>query len=227
MKIIKNIGNCYLCDINLEKKPMLDHLLKCHQADDMTETQECCLLKIEASYMKDYWLFIDLPMNKTLREVDTFLRKIWLECCGHLSSFHDPVDLIHTHIPKNSKLKSFDKGEVITHLYDYGTTSHTSVTFMGSISREKQRNTVRLLARNAPLVFNCEDCGKLADDTYFFFYDGTSKLLCTSCGSEYESDTYSTLPIINSPRMGMCGYTGEFDIYGFNFDSKIKAKAKT
>lgn len=30
---------------------------------------------------------MDVPADKALNTLDRFLRKIWLECCGHLSEF--------------------------------------------------------------------------------------------------------------------------------------------
>lgn len=34
-----------------------------------------------------YWLDVDVKENAPLRDLDGFLRVIWLECCDHLSSF--------------------------------------------------------------------------------------------------------------------------------------------
>lgn len=46
------------------------------------------LLKIETPYEKDYWLYADISMTSTLKTLDTFLRDIWLECCGHMGAFY-------------------------------------------------------------------------------------------------------------------------------------------
>ena len=37
--------------------------------------------------MPMYWLHIEIPAKATLEDLDHFLRAVWLECCGHLSSF--------------------------------------------------------------------------------------------------------------------------------------------
>lgn len=34
-----------------------------------------------------YWLVIEVKDTATLKDVDQFLRNIWLECCSHLSAF--------------------------------------------------------------------------------------------------------------------------------------------
>jgi hypothetical protein len=36
---------------------------------------------------KPYWLHIEMPARAKLADLDSFLRGIWLECCGHLSEF--------------------------------------------------------------------------------------------------------------------------------------------
>ena len=77
-------GNCYLCGAELGKTAMKNHILKCHAGE---AGQECRLLKIEGAYDKGYWLYVDIPVDKTLNALDKFLRKIWLECCGHMSEF--------------------------------------------------------------------------------------------------------------------------------------------
>lgn len=33
------------------------------------------------------WMFLTVPSNATLHFLDQFLRKTWLECCGHMSMF--------------------------------------------------------------------------------------------------------------------------------------------
>jgi len=42
---------------------------------------------VEGSYLPYYWMHLELPANATLEDLDSFLRDIWLECCGHLSAF--------------------------------------------------------------------------------------------------------------------------------------------
>ncbi|MGH7490400.1 MAG: hypothetical protein ACREMY_33035, partial [bacterium] len=34
-----------------------------------------------------YWLDLDVKESSPMRQLDEFLRDIWLECCGHLSCF--------------------------------------------------------------------------------------------------------------------------------------------
>jgi len=211
-------GNCYICGAELGKTAMKNHLLKIHGAE--TDGQECCLLKAEGAYDKDYWLFFDLPVGKALSDVDGFLREIWLECCGHMSAFSDSL---HNEVSLSRKLNTLGIGAKLLHEYDFGTTTKTVVTVVGTIIRKPQKEIVRLLARNVPPQYRCAECGSPAK--YICtecVYDIDNPYYCKKCGEKHEHDEM-LLPITNSPRMGACAYDGELDTYAF-VPAKIKAK---
>ena len=203
-------GTCYLCGAELGKVAMKNHILKVHGGDP--SLQKCRLLKIEGAYAKDYWLYIDIPVNKTLSAVDTFLRKIWLECCGHMSAFTDSQ---HNELGQGRKLGGFDPGSKFLHEYDFGSTTETLITVVADTYREPQRAAVRLLARNIPPQFRCCKCGKGA--AYICvecLYDSDDPFFCKTCMKKHEHE--DTLPLTNSPRMGVCSYDGEQDKYAFS-----------
>ena len=207
---VQSKGNCYLCGAELGKVAMKNHILKVHAGD--RSLQKCRLLKIEGAYEKNYWLYIDVPVNKTLSAVDIFLRKIWLECCGHMSAFSDPR---HEELGKGRQLGGFAPGDKILHEYDFGSTTESLITVVGDTYREPQRNAVRLLARNAPPAFICCKCGKAA--TYICvecIYEVDNPFFCEECADHHEHDYF--LPVTNSPRMGVCGYEGSQDEYAFS-----------
>ena len=77
-------GPCYLCGREMAKGYMGRHLLAEHYTEG--GDQQCCLLKIEDED-SNYWLFVDIPVSSSLSTLDSFLRAVWLECCGHLSAF--------------------------------------------------------------------------------------------------------------------------------------------
>lgn len=198
-------GNCYLCGVELGKVAMKNHILKYHSREG--EGQECRLLKIEGAYDKDYWLYLDIPVDKTLTVLDTFLRKIWLECCGHLSQFNGTG--------KSSKIGRFSVGDKFRHEYDMGDTTETLITVAGTTWRPVQRETVRLLAQNVPPQFQCAKCGASADFICVeCAYTSDNPFYCSDCVETHEHDEMM-LPVTNSPRMGVCGYDGELDTYDF------------
>lgn len=199
-------GNCYLCGAQLGKTAMKNHLLKEYGA--RANGQACYLLKIEGRYDKNYWLYIDVSLDKSLSAIDTFLRKIWLECCGHMSEFEGAG--------KNRRLSNLSVGDRLSHIYDYGTTTETLLTIVGETTRTPQKNIVRLLARNVPPQFTCSVCGKPADSICIDCRWSTENpFFCNTCAEEHEHDDMM-LPVTNSPRMGECGYCGELDTFGFD-----------
>ena len=215
-------GNCYLCGAELGKAAMKNHILKAHN-QEATEP-ECVLLKIEGTYDKDYWLYVDLPVDKSLAALDKFLRSIWLECCGHLSAFRESG--YGDDIGKNRKWNGFDSGDQLLHEYDFGDTTECLITVIGRTSRSPQRSVVRLLARNTPPQFQCAQCGAPAVDICIeCMYDSREPFYCTACGEQHEHDEEMRLPITNSPRMGVCGYCGELDKYEFKA-KKIEPKGR-
>lgn len=197
-------GTCYICGTELGKTAMKNHILKTHSSGT---GQECRLLRLEGAYNKDYWLYVDIPVDKTLKALDAFLRKIWLECCGHLSEFQGAG--------KSSRIGRFSEGDQFLHRYDMGDTTETLVTVMGTTWRPPQREAVRLLSRNMSPQFSCADCG--APAAYICTecqWDSGNPFYCERCARRHEHEDM-LLPVTNSPRMGVCGYTGELDTFAF------------
>lgn len=208
-------GNCYLCGRELGKTAIKNHILKVHTE---VSGQECRLLKIEGAYNKNYWLYVDIPTSSTLSTLDIFLRKIWLECCGHLSVFRDHYD----EVGMSRKLSTFEEGDQLLHEYDFGSTTETLISVLGTVYRKQQRG-VRLLARNIPPEFRCCECGEIAE--YIStpqLYSSDNPFYCNECAEKKDDEfNWGLLPVTNSPRMGVCGYCGEQDT--FTFVSPIKA----
>ncbi|MDR2713704.1 MAG: hypothetical protein LBB91_11390 [Clostridiales bacterium] len=210
-------GNCYICGKELGKTARKNHIVKSH--NDPEGDQRCFLLKIEGVYDRSYWLFIDVPLDKTLSTVDTFLRDIWLECCGHLSAFRIGR---YDEIGKSRKLNTFSIGDKLLHEYDFGTPTESLITVVAEVSRKKQRNAVRLLARNVPPDHRCSICGEPADVICCeCMYESDDPFFCEECAEKHEEEHDMMLDVANSPRMGECGYGGDLAEYVFD-PKKIK-----
>ena len=206
-------GHCYLCGAIVAKSGFLKHFSSRHSGGEEAENQKCVLLKVEDAEDKVYWLYLDMPLTSTLKTLDTFLREIWLECCGHMSAFYQRGGV---EIGKSTKLERIPTGSVLFYEYDFGSTTELRITFLHPVSRPKQRKAVRLLARNLPLLFECGQCGEAADyvccecdamEEYPFF--------CEKCMASHEHEGCA-LPAVNSPRMGVCAYCGEYDVYEYS-----------
>ncbi len=204
-------GNCYLCGQLMGKAGFKRHFLAAHPYEG-ENGQKCVLLKVENAGSKSYWLYLDMPVTSTLKTLDSFLRKIWLECCGHLSEFH----FGRMPISMSTAIGSFSEGCTLSYEYDFGSTTELVITIMGSMIRPRQKAAVRLLGRNEPYHFTCQNCGKEADYICpYCIWEKENPFLCEGCVGEHEHEEEILLPVVNSPRMGVCGYCGEQDVYGF------------
>ena len=209
-------GNCYDCGKQFSKTGIAKHLLTSHNDGD----EKCYLLKAEGVYSKKYWLYFTAPKDAALSDVDVFLRRIWLECCGHMSGFSVAtrgrsmygMRRADAKVGKSRKLEEIGVGLTLEYQYDYGSTTRLAVSIVGKIMRPAQSPQVRLLARNEAPSFACEVCGKPAD--YAHTYE--DKYLCEEHFDRNDEDEVCEyLPITNSPRSGVCAYEGEDDIWTF------------
>ncbi|MDI6903856.1 MAG: hypothetical protein QMC77_09015, partial [Methanocellales archaeon] len=55
----------------------------------------------------------------------------------------------------------------------------------------------------------CESCGKTATRVCTQCVWSGEGWLCDECAGKHECGEDMLLPVVNSPRVGMCGYTGE------------------
>ena len=195
-------GNCFMCGKTAAKTAMKNHLLKDHNSGD----EQCLLIKAEGAYDKNYWLFFTIAKNSTFTHMDNFLREIWCECCGHLSAFR----IGGQEYGKSRKISALNVGDKLLYEYDFGSTTEIILTIVSEISRPKQREKVLLLARNEPMPFVCDSCQ--APAAYVNIWE--NELVCEACVDESNED--GLLDITNSPRMGVCGYTGSEDRWIFD-----------
>ena len=126
---------------------------------------------------------------------------------------------------KARKLSALNVGDTLLYEYDFGSTTEIIITVVDEVSRAKQKEKVQLLARNAPLEEQCDQCGAPATTVNAW----ENELLCDGC-AEGAEDEDALMPIVNSPRSGECGYDGEYDIWIFDADKPFpqphKPKAK-
>ena len=175
-------------------------------------------LLVEGRYAPEYWMHLEVPATATLEELDGFLRDIWLECCGHLSDFTIEGERYTSAAPfaemddegMEVKLDETLRPKMkFYHDYDFGTTTHLALKVLSEREDQIKSSKVQLLARNEPPVYPCDSCGKPATQICAqCVYEGGG-LVCDDCAGGHECDEEMMLPVVNSPRVGMCGYTGD------------------
>lgn len=91
-------------------------------------------------YGREHCLFVEVKETASLKDLDSFLRDIWLECCGHLSGFEiegisyeaeTGCDYTWQEVSKsmNCKLMSvLRKGLTFDYEYDFGSTTGLMIT---------------------------------------------------------------------------------------------------
>lgn len=220
-------GICRFCLKTYAGRGMKKHLLSCkvraqRNQDEHTrgkKTSSIYHLRIQ-SY-KPFWLHIEIKSTSTLVDLDTFLRDIWLEEeCGHLSMFKiggvrytDPVTheswayMDMNSKPYTPRLRDVLKvGDRFDYEYDFGSTTHID----GEVIEERKgvlKEKVRILARNKIPREVCSMC----ENEAVMFCAECQEFYCAECIFDHLCGDEGAYLFVNSPRMGVCGYTGEYD----------------
>lgn len=198
-------GTCSICAAELKKATAAKHLAACLAGTPGTTAY--VIVRAEGGGIAgEYWLFAAVPAICTLKDLDSFLRRTWLECCGHMSEFRSG----RMPVPKSVRVGEFDKGEKLVHEYDFGDTTELVITFGDTVRAGKLpgREKIKLVARNTPPEVVCDVCGKPAVAICpMCAYEGEG-WLCDECIETHECGEEMLLPVTNSPRCGICGYEG-------------------
>lgn len=214
MKYSAPKSTCLLCKSEFSAKGMGRHLTAClkKQVPENKDTlaEKYCFLSVRDAYNKDYFLFLLVSQNATLEDLDDYLRKIWLECCGHMSSFS--YGKWGQELPMATKIRQIcSDGSTLTYMYDFGSTTELQVKFFREINSSIDIGSdIILLARNAEPIVPCDNCGKYpAKHICTECQWDNAGWLCEKCAATHECGEEMFLPVVNSPRAGVCAYDGE------------------
>ena len=94
-----------------------------------------------------------------------------------------------------------------SYVYDFGSTTRLT----GKVFAETEGapgEGVRILARNNLPTFECDEFGKAASD----FCQDCEAFYCQNCllDEEHECGDEMSMPVVNSTRMVVCGFTGSY-----------------
>ena len=222
-------GTCGFCKKTFSSAAMSRHLRSCNERKKVQEREKKAgkiyLLRAQAG---PFFVYFEVKGSATLKDVDAFLRRLWLECCGHLSAFTiddvryeqetDGVDAMWEDFfgkikpPRsmNSKVSAvLQPGLKFIHEYDFG--SITQLDMQCISERQGTLKKIKVLARNHPPKYACISCGKPAKEICVQCQEEGPGFLCEACAKKHKCGEEMLLPVVNSPRMGVCGYTGEED----------------
>jgi hypothetical protein len=169
-------------------------------------------LRVQDAWRKHFWLDLEMRGSSTLEDLDIYLRRIWLECCGHMSQF-SVGGWQGQEISKGRRVGDvFKLGIELTHIYDFGTSSETLIKAVGM--REGKPTTARpiaLMARNIMPEATCIECEQVAAWLCIecLIEKDVWGALCDAHAETHPHAKYGEpIRLVNSPRLGMCGYEG-------------------
>ena len=211
-------GKCEICGKQYTQSGMSRHLKSCIGKnydnllkEDQNQESLYYHIYVKGTNWSDYWLQLQVKADAKLSDLDSFLRDIWLECCNHLSAFViNDQQFTSSGLNMNHKIKNLLKGKTaFSYTYDFGSYTKLDLKVVNVFKVGKREDKVNVLARNNQFEIKCSHC------------DNSAEYICSQCGSWYCSDcldkheendcmvrTGNLLPVVNSPRVGVCAYTG-------------------
>ncbi|MDO8841545.1 MAG: hypothetical protein Q7J09_09735 [Methanocalculus sp.] len=211
-------GHCLIGDVETTKRKAknecIRQLTKERDADSNTESW---MVMFQGRYKPEYWIILLIKKDATLKSIDRTLRDLWLECCDHLSlfticghRFRSGQDWDGEDDQMDVKInRIFAVGLTGEHIYDFGSTTYLTFKVLDLVLYEPRGlNGIELIAQNDQPDIRCSVCGQKAtliwpeytSDEFFF---------CQECFEERDYDEEMSLPVVNSPRSGVCGYCGD------------------
>ncbi|MBE9062499.1 hypothetical protein [cf. Phormidesmis sp. LEGE 11477] len=212
-------GNCAYCEKELSKGGMSKHLASCKARQTAIEkaaakkaaSETLYHLRVQDAYRPEFWLNLEMRGSRKLKDLDNYLRVIWLECCGHLSEFS--LGGFQNTVGMSRTIDQvFSDADAILHTYDFGTSSETLIKRISAREgKPLSRKAIALMARNNPPADTCITCGQPATHlcTECLYEDETWGTLCGKHAETHPHHSYGEpIELVNSPRLGMCGYEG-------------------
>lgn len=223
-----SVGECSFCHRTFGKGGMARHLESCPQRRAALETAAAApkakkerLFHLVAAGRgaSEYWMHLEMPSRMTLEDLDGFLRDTWLECCGHLSAFKIAgrtymsaggagMDGLSDRTMRYALDRVLSPGTSFLHEYDFGSTTELALKVASERVGVALEKGIVKMAVNLPPDIRCDECGAVATQVCTQCMWEGDGWLCDKCAEEHECGEEMLLPVVNSPRVGVCGYTG-------------------
>ncbi len=202
-------GNCIFCKKTITQRGFNKHIEKhlIAMSNGSEGKKRFFHIKFRVAEM---FLHLLVSESTTFDKLDSFIRKIWLECCGHLCAF----TFKRNEIPMKRKIgTTLIPDTKLEYIYDFGSSTKLEV-YVYDFYYLDLKEDILLISRNEPLKIYCDVC-HIEPALYICsvcIYDIAS-FFCEKCGEKHAEDCpyfddYAKMPVVNSPRMGTCAYTG-------------------
>lgn len=201
-----SFGNCELCGERVGKAAMARHLVKCLDANRDGVRGRVVLLRAYQAGSPIYWLHVAARREAKLADLDRLLREVWLECCGHLSEFYD-----RGRQTLNMKTRIDDAlgtaGSQMGYVYDFGSSTELVISHVAAIDTVVPKKP-RVVARNQAPIWPCDVCDEPATQVCVDCSNDAGGFCCAKHAADHACGEEMLRPVVNSPRMGVCGYAG-------------------
>lgn len=247
------LGKCADCGQSFTRAAMALHLPMCQEKLERLDrnaekragtggtpgwySAHLISLLVQDKYAPEtYWMYLEAPASNSLLKLDSALRFLWLECCGHLSEF-EIRGKIYARYPDREyndrqeramngvKLEKVSRpSEEFSYVFDYGTT--TELVLKSAFEWEGEvlgkRPEFGIMARNSMPDIKCEECltapaemvcpGGMSGNQRPGWDEYGRLWLCQrhALGKKYGDLRHYYLPVLNSPRAGRCGFDGTY-----------------
>lgn len=218
---------CRVCSNTYSSRGMTRHIKSCLKKHG--DSQQGVHLRITDTWDSTFWMQVIAAADATLAELDLLLRKVWLECCGHLSEF----EISGVRYEPNRQGSGFGfgptsesadialervlpEGETFSYTYDFGSSTYLEGKSYGpapwpdqlELDTPESTPDIRVLARNEMPQFECSQCQRTAEWICTECKWHGEGFLCSKHARDHSCGHDMLLPVVNSPRLGVCGYTG-------------------
>ena len=104
--------------------------------------------------------------------------------------------------------KVLSPGEACSYEYDFGSTTELKLKVISEREVEGKGQGIEIIARNSLPLISCDVCGKPATNICSQCIYEDKGYLCDTCADDHACGEEMLLPMVNSPRAGVCAYAG-------------------
>ena len=174
-------------------------------------------------FLRDIWLECcgHLSAFKRIRKQKREFGGFWdffeaeeLLNAGKMKEYEKLMEETAGEIPMSRKAKNvFCQDSKLEYEYDFGSTTALIVTMLAQYPFKADESIV-LLSRNEPLEILCDTCKKQpATEMCSVHGWDEDSVFCEKCAKKHAKNCedfadYAAMPIVNSPRAGVCAYEG-------------------
>ncbi len=107
----------------------------------------------------------------------------------------------------------FHPGQTCSYEYDFGSTIELTLKAISEREVVAKKKALEILAQNNLPRVPCDVRGEPATNICTRCIYEDQGYLCDACAKDHKCGEEMLLPIVNSPRAGLCGYTGQESAY--------------